>query len=48
MGGPTFWVLISMPLLKALRDGGFGMDLKGALSSHLVVFVVYVLWMTWT
>ncbi len=40
-GGPTFWVLISTPLVKALREGGFGMDFQGVLSYHPVVFVVH-------
>ncbi len=39
--GPTFWVLISTPLLKALRKLGFGTDFKGAMSSQCVVFVAY-------
>ncbi len=35
-------ILISTPLLKALRNSGFGMNFKGALSSHRVIFMAYV------
>ncbi len=40
-GVSMLWVLISTTLLQALREEGFGMDFKGALSTQQVVFVTY-------
>ncbi len=39
--GPTFWVLISVTLLKAIREEGFGTNFCRAIGSIQIIFVAY-------